>query len=284
MVACAAWCAVAFAALIGLAYFVEPTRWLDTAALNGFAAIDRPRLHDAGQTIAHLCNPVPYAIAAALVVAIAAIARGPRTGAAVGLLLVGANASSQLLKPALAYHRELYHTHWHLFNLQDAAFPSGHATAAMSISLAALMISPRAYRPLVAALGGLFTVAVSFSILMLVWHFPSDVVGGYLVATAWGLVALAALTAVNARWPRTGTVRVAAKEAVTRAPTPAAIATVALVFGLGVAIAAATRADQLARFADEHTAMVAVASAVAVSALVLLAAVASISGTTRRSR
>jgi hypothetical protein len=144
------------------------------------------------------------------------------------------------------------------------------------------MIVPRAYRPLAAALGALFTIAVSFSILILAWHFPSDVVGGYLVATAWGLTSLAALRYVNERWPEQGTVRTAARNAIA-APSPATIARVTLVVAAGACVAAASRADQIAGFAERHTAMLAVASAIAVAAAVLLAAVAAISSS-RRSR
>src|SRR5438046_1451467 len=207
MVAAAAWCVVAFGVLMALAYYVGPTRWLDTAALHAFVEMNTERVGSAAETIAHLCNPLPYEIASVLTIALAAKVRGPRTAAAVFILLAGANATSQLLKPALAYHREIYHTHWHLFNLPDAAYPSGHATAAMSLSLALVIIVPRAYRPLAATLGAIFTIAVSFSVLILAWHFPSDIVGGYLIATAWGLVTFAALTSVDARWPESGTVR-----------------------------------------------------------------------------
>ena len=282
MLAAAAWCVVAFGALLVLAYYVGPTRWLDSAALNGFTALDRGRVDGLCTAIAHLCNPLPYVIASVIVTAVAAKVRGPRTAAAIFILLGGANATSQLLKPALAHHRELYHTNWHLFNLPDAAYPSGHATAAMSLSLAVLIIVPRPYRPLVATLGTVFTIAVSFSVLILRWHFPSDIVGGYLIATAWGLATIAALRTLNARWPERGTVRLAARQALP-APSIATIARAAILVAVIGALVAASRAHQIASFADRHTAATAVASAIAVAAAVLLAAVVAISSE-RRSR
>lgn len=280
MVAGAAWCVAAFAGLLALAFYVTPTAWLDAAALHGFTAVSRPGIDGVAEALAHACNPAPYAIAAVAVIATAFAVKGLRTAAAVGLLIAGANVSSQALKPLLAYHRELYYSDWHLTNINDAAFPSGHATAAMSVSLAVLMIVPRAYRPLTAILGALFTVAVSFSILILAWHFPSDVVGGYLIATAWGLTVLAALRYANERWPQQGTMRQAAREAM-RAPSPAAIGRGALVIAVFVCLVAASRADQIAGFADRHTAAVAVAGAIAMSATLLLAAVAALSGRRR---
>jgi membrane-associated phospholipid phosphatase len=284
MLAAAVWCVVAFWGLLVLAYYVKPTSWLDAAALHGFVSIHRPKVDGIATALAHSCNPLPYAIACLAVIAVALKTRGLRTAALIGVFLVGANATSQALKPALAYHRELYHSDWHLYNLADAAYPSGHATAAMSISLAVLMVTPRAYRPLVAALGAAFTVAVSFALLILQWHFPSDIVGGYLVATTWGFVSIALLGYINERWPDRGTVRVAAREAM---PTSviAITAWIALAIAFVGAVIAGMRAREIASFAERHTAAAAVASAIVVAAALLLAAVVAISSRSRsRSR
>lgn len=282
MVAAAGWCVVAFGVLLALAYYVPPAQYLDAAALHGFVAVGRTSLADVATVLAHLCNPLPYSLAGLVVIAVAARTRGPRTAAAVALLLVGANATSQLLKPLLAHHRELYHTQFKLYNIRPAAFPSGHATAAMALALAVLIVVPRSYRPLTATLGALFTVAVSFSVLILEWHFPSDIVGGFLIATAFGLATFAALRYAGERWPDRGTMRQAAKGAI-HAPSPAAIARTVLGIGVIASLVAATRAHQVASFAERHTAFVAVASAIVVAAAVLLAAVAAISSTSRRS-
>jgi membrane-associated phospholipid phosphatase len=280
MLAAAFWCVVAFFGLLVVAYFTGPGRWLDSAASHGFEATHHDRIDRVAHTIAHLCNPLPYALASLVVIAIAAKARGPRIAAAIAMLIIGANATSQLLKPALAFHRELWDTHWHLYNLPNAAYPSGHATAAMTLAMAVMIVVPRAFRPLVAALGALFTVSVSFAVLILHWHFPSDIVGGYLIATAWGFVTFAALRALNERWPESGTVRQVARAALP-APSTATIAKAGLAAAVIAALVAASRAHQIASFADRHTAATAVASAIAVAAAVLLAAVASISSRSR---
>jgi len=285
LVAVAAACVAAFVALMALAYWVPGAEWLDGAALDGFGALQGHGLDDVATAIAHSFNPFPYSIAVLAVIVFALVKRDARTAAATTLILVGANVSSQLLKPALAHHRELIYTDGHLSQVASAAYPSGHATAAMSLALAVLLVAPRARRPLVATLGALTTIAVSFSIVMLGWHFPSDIVGGYLVATVWCLLPVAALRAVNARWPDRGTVREAARDKMpTAAPSPASIARVALAVTAVVGLVAASRADALAGFAERHTAFVAVAGAIALSAALLLAAVASISNAPRGSR
>jgi membrane-associated phospholipid phosphatase len=282
MVGFAALSVAAFVVLMGLAYYVPQARFLDAASLHGFVALERPSINGVANFLAHTCDPAPYAIAGVAVILLALSSRGPRTAAAVTALLAGANVSSQVLKPLLAHHRELYFTDWHLNNLHNAAFPSGHATAAMAMSLAVLMIVPRAYRPLTAAVGVLFTLAVSFSVLLLSWHFPSDIVGGFLVATAWGLVAFAALRYANERWPAEGSMRKAARAAIP-APSLATLIKVGLALAAIACVAAAGSAHRIASFADRHTALVAVASAIAVAALVLLAGVASLSSRSGRS-
>jgi membrane-associated phospholipid phosphatase len=283
MLAAAAWCVLAFGILAALAYYVPAAAWLDAAALHGFVAVGHSNTAaNTATVLAHLCNPLPYALAGLVTIGVAYRTRGPRTAAAVTLLLGGANVTSQMLKPLLAYHREIYYTEFKLYNIRDAAFPSGHATAAMALALAILIIVPRSYRPLTAVLGAAFTIAVSFSVLILEWHFPSDVVGGYLIATSFGLTAFAALRYANERWPEHGTMRKAAKEAI-NAPSPAAIARAILATAVLAALVAATKAHQIASFADRHTAFVAVASAIAVAAAVLLAAVVAISSTSHHS-
>jgi membrane-associated phospholipid phosphatase len=44
-------------------------------------------------------------------------------------------------------------------------------------------------------LGALLVAAVGCALLILAWHMPSDVLGGYLLATLWAALAVAALRA-----------------------------------------------------------------------------------------
>ena len=53
----------------------------------------------------------------------------------------------------------------------------------MTMALCAVLAAPPRLRPTVAAIGSAYAVAVAYSILTLGWHFPSDVFGGYLVAS-----------------------------------------------------------------------------------------------------
>ena len=53
---------------------------------------------------------------------------------------------------------------------------------------------PRGLAPIVLALGAAFGLAVGLSVVVIAWHYPSDVIGGILVAAGWGFAVLAALT------------------------------------------------------------------------------------------
>jgi membrane-associated phospholipid phosphatase len=101
------------------------------------------------------------------------------------------------LKPLLAHSHASVGGVW----IGPASWPSGHSTAAVALVLAAVFVSPARLRPLVSLLGAVFAVAVGVSLLILAWHMPSDVLGGFFVASFWGALALAVLRAVERRWP-----------------------------------------------------------------------------------
>jgi membrane-associated phospholipid phosphatase len=75
----------------------------------------------------------------------------------------------------------------------EQSFPSGHATIAMSLALGAIVAAPRVLRAAIAVAGGVYAAGVGISLVALGWHYPSDVVGGYLVAATWAAASLAFL-------------------------------------------------------------------------------------------
>jgi membrane-associated phospholipid phosphatase len=269
LLAGACWCA--FVVVLVAAYWLPVAKWGDGWAVEGFLNLQRPRLDSLASHVAHLANPVPFALMTIGLACVALYRRRPRHALAAIVLLGGASAVAQTLKILLEHER----THDFLGKAQlgAAAFPSGHATASMSLAMAAVLVAPAAWRPLVALVGALFALAVSESIMLLAWHFPSDVVGGFLVATASALMVLAALRAADERWPeRTG--RVAAKRAVGGMDLARSAVVVAAFIGaalLGVAIAAA---GEPFSYASHHTTAVAAIVGVAVMAAVLPAVVA----------
>jgi hypothetical protein len=142
----------------------------------------------------------------------------------------------------------------------------------MSLALCAVLVASARWRPLVAALGGVFAVAVGYSTLVLAWHFPSDVLGGFLVATLWTTLGIAALWAAAARWPeRAGRGREAAVR-VGEALTPSALAVAAAVACAGAL--ALARPDAVLAYAQAHTVFVVGAFTIAALGATLAATLA----------
>jgi membrane-associated phospholipid phosphatase len=132
------------------------------------------------------------------VLVVAALARGrPRVALAVAIVMALAPLTAETLKPLLAHpHSNMGDVH-----VGAASWPSGHATAALTVVLCAVLVAPTRMRPLVAALGAAFALGVGCSLLILAWHMPSDVLGGYLLATLWMALALASLRVADRNWP-----------------------------------------------------------------------------------
>ncbi len=188
-------CVVALAFTWVVAALVPATHVKDAVALYDFTLLGGPRLDDVANALLHLLDPLLYTVWAGMLVAVA-FARGRlRVALAVGLVLGLAPLTAEMLKPLLA------HSHARIggSEITAASWPSGHATAATALVLCAVLVSPRRLRPTVAALGVMFVAGVGLSLLILAWHLPSDVLGGYLVGTLWVALAVAGLRATEAR-------------------------------------------------------------------------------------
>jgi membrane-associated phospholipid phosphatase len=196
----AAWiaCAGALVALALVAYGIDAAQRADATLLSKFIARDGAVGPIAGP-IAHLGDPLPLLAMLACACGIALYRGKPLDAAAAVTVVAGAALTTQILKVALAHPRfqpVLGHD-----QLGPVAFPSGHATAAASIAIAFLFVVPREWRPLVAAVGACFVAAIGCSVMVLAWHFPSDVLGGILVACGWGFAVLAARRAIERGGP-----------------------------------------------------------------------------------
>jgi membrane-associated phospholipid phosphatase len=143
--------------------------------------------------VAYLCNPIPYAILSALVLIAALVTGGRGRALVVAAMLVVPNGVTQVLKDLTAEDRITGPATWAV-HVDPASWPSGHATASLALALGAAVASPLAYRWLVAGVGLVFAAAVGLAVILLGWHFPSDVAGGYCVAAAGASLGAAALS------------------------------------------------------------------------------------------
>jgi membrane-associated phospholipid phosphatase len=234
------------------------------STFGGFAW--KPHVQRIATFLAGLCNPKPY-VYFCFIPILVALGRGRfRVAAAAAAILLGANFTTELLKPLLAQPRPA-----NLLGgtppIAAASWPSGHATAAMSLALTMTMAVPGRLRPLFAALGAVFAIAVSYSFLTLGWHYPSDVLGGFLIAGIWTLVAVAGVMTADARRPE-GRREVRARRITIREALgpPSAALVGAIMLGLAVLIA---RPDEVVNYARLHTTFVVGAAAIGAFGLAL---------------
>lgn len=84
------------------------------------------------------------------------------------------------------------------------SFPSGHATASMSLAFIIVLLVWRTKWRFAAILGGiLYVLLIAVSRLYLGVHYPTDILGGWLLGLAWvSLVALGCLYVVRQKQAR----------------------------------------------------------------------------------
>jgi len=187
----AALCLAGLALTWVLAELVPITHVKDAVALYDFTRLDRPLVEAPANALLDLLYPPFYATWGIVLVAIALRRRLLWVALVVAILLPLAPFTAELLKPLLAHHHDQIGPKY----IANASWPSGHATAATTLAWCALLVSPPTHRRMVASLGAAFALAVGVALLVLAWHMPSDVVGGYLLATFWAALAFAALRA-----------------------------------------------------------------------------------------
>jgi membrane-associated phospholipid phosphatase len=174
-----------------LAYEVDRFQRFDATALSRLAAYKETWLGSLARPVMHFADPLPLLGMLAAVCLMALRWGRPRHAIAAVGLVAGANLTTQFLKGVLAHPRYQPILGW--YQVGTNAFPSGHATAAMSIVLAFGLVAPRRWRPMAVLLGVCLIPAVGCSVLILHRHYPSDVAGGLLVATGWLYAAVAGL-------------------------------------------------------------------------------------------
>ena len=178
-----------------LVFGVGPAQRLDASILVRFIAEPGSAGDLLAARLARLGDPPAQLLMLALACGIGLMRGRPRSAVAALVVVAGANLTTQALKVALAHPR--FQSLLGAEQLSWNSFPSGHTTAAAAIALAFAFVVPRGLRPLVAVLGTCLVVAMGCSVLVLAWHYPTDVVGGVLVAGAWGFATLAALRLVE---------------------------------------------------------------------------------------
>ncbi|MGI9539879.1 MAG: phosphatase PAP2 family protein [Miltoncostaeaceae bacterium] len=185
LIALAAACALATAVIYGLAVLTTRGQEIDGSAFGNLSPRINPEAFEATDNLLSTISFASVALLGLLIAALALVRRRGDLAFAAVLLLIGANVTTQALKTALPRPDLLDEAS------SSGSFPSGHVTVAMSLAMAFVLISPRGVRPLVATVGTLYAAGIGVAVLALDWHRPSDVIGAFLVSTAWAAVAAA---------------------------------------------------------------------------------------------
>jgi membrane-associated phospholipid phosphatase len=193
-------CLLGLALVWVVAELVPAVHAKDAVALYDFTLLSRPRVDWLANFLLDLLDTPLFVLWGVALVAVALARERPRVALAVVAVMACAPLTTELLKPLLAHpHDQIASIH-----IGPASWPSGHSTAALALALSAVLAAPRRLRTLVACIGGAFVLAVGVALLILAWHMPSDVLGGYLVAALWTALAVATLRATERIWPSRG--------------------------------------------------------------------------------
>ncbi len=198
LAACLA-CLAAVGLLAVLALGVDTARHADLRLFLKLAE-DQPSSDSWARAIAAFGDLAPMLAMLAGACAIALLRRRPADALVAVIVVAGANVTTQLLKALLAHPRVKAAIGGDPLELNT--FPSGHTTAVASIALAYAFVVPAALRGLALTLGAAFALAVGYAVVVIGWHYPSDVLGAYLIAAAWGFAVLAAGRVIAPRGSR----------------------------------------------------------------------------------
>src|SRR3954470_7991665 len=92
---------VAFGVLLCAAYWLPVARWADGWAVEGFLNLQQPWLNSGASRVAHLADPLPFALFTVLLAGMGLRRGRPRHALAAIVLLGGASVLGQMLKVLL---------------------------------------------------------------------------------------------------------------------------------------------------------------------------------------
>ena len=250
-------------------YRVDLTSWFDRGVQAGFVGLDDTRIGVAADRFVRLGDPVPFALMALALVALAVLRRRPRAALIAAAVVGGANVTTQVLQRLTHSPRAHDLATWSGATAVEL-WPSGHTTGAMTLALCLVLVVPRSLRPIAAAVGGCYVVAMVYSLMVLSRHLPSDSVGAFLVATSWTFLMLAAARAAERRWP----VPARGEPSLSRVAVLWPVFAVAVFAAVAIAGIAASRPDQSLALAGAQTSFVLGAPLLGALALALAGGVA----------
>lgn len=185
-------CVAGFGCVLVLAYWIGPTERFDRGMLDAISTRPDTFINEVAYVGFQIVNFRPaWVLAGALAVLIALAQWRIRDAILAAALIAGTGGLVLILKALLANPRyQPVPIGSDAYPWEDA-FPSGHSAGSLAWSLAFLSVVPISWRRPTAIAGLAFTLYISFGVLALNYHYPSDVLGGWLLAAGWWFALLA---------------------------------------------------------------------------------------------
>jgi membrane-associated phospholipid phosphatase len=152
-------------------------RHFDVGAIQNGLALVGDALNSSNAVLTTISS-VSFALIGGLLVAVSFYERRLDMAAAVALTLGGSFATTEFLKRSL-------HERSGVPDYLAHGFPSGHATLALALGLSLILAAPTKQRTLVAVGAALYAAGMGAALVFNAWHLPSDVGGGFCMATVW---------------------------------------------------------------------------------------------------
>lgn len=184
-------CAVAQAVAVVVMHKIFVTtltgRYVETASITG-SKIGFAHIEPLVYGVLSVVSVASVLAAITLVVLVALLRRRLVLAAAAAALIVGANLTTQVLK--LVFHRPEMPTMvpGGVSGSMENTLPSGHATVALSVVVAVVLVVPARMRGAAAMLAAGYGALTGVGTLSARWHRPSDVLAACLVVGAWAAV------------------------------------------------------------------------------------------------
>ena len=220
-----------FTALVGATYlaFVR-TEWgqgVEDAALAGRAVEPQQLIADAWHLLDTI-SVVALGVVGVVLMGVAVVRKRFALAAAAGVMVLGANVTTQVLKRMVFDRPDLVNDAGELLN---NSLPSGHSTVAMSVAVALFLVFPSRFRTAAAVIGAVYAIGIGAAVVAAGWHRPSDAVAAWFVVGAWTAAVLAVL-AMSGRMPVMRAMRRSTRIAITVFGALAVVAGAVGIFGI----------------------------------------------------
>jgi undecaprenyl-diphosphatase len=176
-------CVAGFVAVLVFAYWVGPSERLDRTVLDALSTDTSTVVNHVAYVGFQVVNFKPFWVLTGALAALIALSQWRIRDAVLAVALIAGTGGLDLaLKALLANPRyQPVPVGSDAYPWKDA-FPSGHSAGSLAMSLAFLTVVPPAWQRPTAAVGVAFTLFISLGVLLLNYHYPSDVLAGWLLA------------------------------------------------------------------------------------------------------